>query len=140
MNQVYNFFAKSYAVKEDAKEWVKDHSPFLIGLCLLLFGTASYGADSSEGLSGILSTGSSLITDIVDFIMNVAVVMGVGAILYGLKLVYDKSNDRENVKNGHIVFSFVGGASLVLLWFIVESMAASISDADIGAPSSWGGV
>src|SRR5690606_117412 len=69
----------------------------LMGLVLALEPFGAAGAQTvSSGLGGLDDT----IEAIVRFIMNAAVVVGVLAIAYGIKLVIDKSNERENVKNG----------------------------------------
>lgn len=132
MNIIYNFFAKTYLAKERGKQFVKNHSAIFLGIALVLMGSTAHAASISD----ILTNGEELIVDLVSFIINLAVIMGIGAIMYGLKLIYDKSNDRENVKNGQIIFSLAGGAFLVVLWFIVQALAET-TGGTVGEEASW---
>lgn len=115
------------------------HNP---GVLLILFGLilalAPLGAAQAQDLISTMAALEGTLQGIVNFIMNAAVVVGVLAIAYGIKLVIDKSNDRENVKNGHIVVSFVGGALMCMLWFVVNMMSSTVStDGTIGERASW---
>lgn len=67
-----------------------------------------------------------------------ALVAGLMAIAYGCKLIVDKSNDRENVKNSHIIAAILGGAFLCAIWFIATVMLATSggSASDIGKGGS----
>src|SRR3546814_9272641 len=60
---------------------------------------------SAQGVTGMLDGFSEAIKAGVDFLVLLALLVGVGAILFGLKLVVDKSNDRADVKNSHIAAS-----------------------------------
>lgn len=113
----------------------KKASKYIFGGALI---SASSTVFAQSGVVGILDRGDELVRNIVDFIMVVAVLMGVGGILYGLKLIMDKSNDRENVKNSHIAFSLIGGACLIVLWFIVQAFAETVGGAaQIGQEASF---
>lgn len=101
------------------------------GVLLILFGlilTLLPDAVLAQGLAGAMNRWTDTLKAIVSFVMNIGVVVGVLAIFYGAKLVIDKSNDRENVKNSHIVVSFVGGALMCMLWFVVEMMSETVGD------------
>lgn len=122
----------AYALRKTATNNL-GFSIVLMGLALTLL---PLGVDA-QTISGTLDGLNQTLRDIVNFAMNAAVVIGVLAILYGVKLVIDKSNERENVKTGHIVFAFVGGALMCMLWFVVRMMTNTIGDGDIGEEASW---
>ena len=73
----------------------------------------------AAGVSGVISGWKGAVNDIIDFTLLGALLTGVLAIGYGCKLIVDKSNDRGDVKNSHIVVSFAGGSFLCILWVIV---------------------
>lgn len=128
--------AKLYISAENtAEKLIKKiaKSSFMIGV----IGFASPAFAQSNGVQGILDDGATTIKGIIDFIMIVAVLMGVGGILYGLKLIMDKSNDRENVKNSHIAFSLVGGAFLLVLWFVVSALGETAGGGTIGKAANF---
>lgn len=100
-----------------------------LGVAVLLMGLALFLAPMgahAAGLVEMLGRFGDAAEAIIDFVMLGALVVGVLGIAYGCKLILDKSNDRENVKNGHIVVSFVGGAFLCLLWFVVTMLAETV--------------
>ncbi len=68
-----------------------------------------------------------------------AFLVGLVAIGYGGKLLWDKGGERgEDIKMGRIVFTIIGGTVLVALGFVasttVETLGGSASD--IGTPIS----
>jgi len=94
----------------------------------------------AAGLRDLMGNWGETARSAIDFIMIVAVLTGVCAIFYGLKLIWDKSNERENVKTGHIILSLAGGAALCVLWFVVTVMTDTVSDGasgDIGSRASF---
>lgn len=140
MDFYYNTAARTHIAVHNAKRKIAEKlvdkaSKYALASGFLAFTAPAFA--EGTGVSGILSSGETLIADIVDFIMKLAVLMGVGGILYGLKLIMDKSNDRENVKNSHIAFSLVGGAFLVVLWFVVKALAESAGSTEIGGEASF---
>lgn len=74
------------------------------------------------GLTTIMDNWKTSINATIDFVMLGALLVGVLGIAYGAKLILDKSNDRENVKNSHIIVSFVGGSFLCILWVIITML------------------
>ena|GEM_PF-3019756 len=114
-----------------------EHNP---GVLMILFGVAVVALPDvvmAKGLSSQLDDWSSTVKDIVNFIMTVAVLIGVGGILYGCKLIMDKANDRADVKTGSIVVSFVGGAFLCILWFIVTMLSETAGDGTVGETANF---
>jgi len=91
------------------------------------------------GVRGLMGGWSDTVKSGVNFIMTVSVLVGVCAIFYGLKLIWDKSNERENVKTGHIILSLAGGAALCILWFVVNLMSDTVSEGsgEIGQGATW---
>jgi len=87
----------------------------------------------AQGVKGLMGGWTDTVRAGIDFIMIIAVLVGVCAIFYGLKLIWDKSNERENVKTGHIIFSLAGGAALCILWFVVTVMSETVSDGQGGS-------
>lgn len=87
-------------------------------------------------LSGLLQNLGQTGRDILNFIVICSLVGGVLAILNGCKLIWDKANERENVKNSHIVWSFVGGTFGCILWFVV-SMLAETAGGTVGESASF---
>ena len=129
-------FTRSVIAKDGiAKKIVSQQglAMLMLGLALLMMPLGAHAA----GISGLLSNLGTTVRDGVDFVMLVAVLVGVGAIFYGCKLIVDKSNDRENVKNGHIAMSFIGGAALCILWFVVTMLTESVGDGQIGQAASF---
>src|SRR3546814_9872477 len=57
---------------------------------------------SAPGVTGMLDGFSEAIKAGVDFLVLLALLVWVGAILFGLKLVVDKSTDLPDVKHSHI--------------------------------------
>ena len=110
------------------------------GLAMLVLGLAMmmlpFGAHAA-GISGLLTNLGTTAREGVDFFMIIAVLVGVSAIFYGCKLIIDKSNDRENVKNAHIAVSFIGGALLCTLWFVVTMLTETVGDGQIGQAASF---
>src|SRR3546814_17263203 len=90
---------------------------------------------SAQGVTGMLDGLSEASKAGVDFLVLLALLVGVGAILFGLKLVVDKSNDRADVKNSHIAASLIGGSFLCMIWFVITVLVetAGGSSGDIGA-------
>jgi len=82
----------------------------------------------AQGMRDLMGGWGNTVKSGIDFIMLVSVLVGVCAIFYGLKLIWDKSNERENVKTGHIILSLVGGAALCMLWFVVTVMSETVSE------------
>jgi len=132
----------AYVRSANAKHFAQQRAAANPGLTLIMMGVAltllPFGAAEAQTLGDMLNNWTETVKSIVAFIMNAAVVVGVLAIAYGIKLVIDKSNDRENVKNGHIVVSFVGGALMCMLWFVVRMMSTTVSqDGSIGENATW---
>lgn len=94
---------------------------------------------SAQGVTGMLDGFSDAIKAGVDFLVLLALLVGVGAILFGLKLVVDKSNDRADVKNSHIAASLIGGSFLCMIWFVITVLVetAGGSSGDIGAAAAY---
>ena len=92
------------------------------GVPLVLAGTAltlTPFAASAGGITDVINGWQNAINSIIDFTMLGALLVGVLSIAYGCKLIVDKSNDRGDVKNSHIVVAFAGGSFLCILWVIV---------------------
>lgn len=137
VNAFGTFALQTYIKSTNAMRWYAHNNP---GVLLVLLGVVMMAAPLDVSAQSVKSVAEGLdgtIKSIVKFIMNIAVVVGVGAILYGTKLIIDKSNDRENVKNGHIVVSFVGGALMCMLWFVVTVLTGTLSE-DGGATTGIG--
>jgi hypothetical protein len=100
---------------------------------------SSKAAFAAGGLVGMLSNIDALSKAAVTTITYLSLVAGVSGIVYGLKLIKDRSNERENVKLSHIFFSLGGGAGLVMLWFIITALVetAGGSSSDIGRQQSF---
>jgi hypothetical protein len=100
---------------------------------------ASKMAYAAGGVVGMLSNIDSASKAMVTTIVNVAVVMGVLGVVYGLKLIKDKSNDRENVKMSQILLSLGGGAGLIILWWVITLLVETTggSSGDIGRQQSF---
>lgn len=129
----YTVAAKAHIKLLDSADYAKNKikekaGHTLIGAGLLTVSSVAF----SQGLEGILTTGKTTIESIVTFIMSLAVLIGVGGIFYGVKLIIDKANDRENVKNSHIGLSLVGGAFMLVLGFVVSSLGET-TGGEIGA-------
>lgn len=115
------------------------HNPgvtmLMIGLMMTL---APLGLAQAQTFQDVSSNWTSTIISMVEFIMNVAVLIGVAAIGWGIKLMIDKSNERENVKNGHIVWSFVGGGAMCMLWFFVKVLSNTVGEENsMGEFNAW---
>lgn len=84
------------------------------------------------GVAGMLEGWKEAITAGVDFLILLSLLMGIGGILYGLKLIVDKSQERDDVKTSRIVVSLVGGSFLCVIWFVitvlVETSGGSATD------------
>ena len=129
-------FTRGVIAKDGFKQKMLSQQGFamlMLGMALLMLPLGAHAA----GVSGLLSNLGTTVRDGIDFLMLVAVMVGVGAIFYGFKLLIDKSNDRENVKNAHIFWSFGGGAGLCLLWFMVTTLTETVGDGQIGQASSF---
>lgn len=113
---------------------VKARQKLLTAPALMVMGLGSTipGLASANGIRGVLGRWEDTINDGIDFIMVVALIMGVGAILYGVKLILDKTNERADVKNGHIVFAFVAGSFLCVLWFVVTILVETTAGSSSG--------
>lgn len=126
-NLYYDIAAKTHNKALDVCEYVgnklKKRSNTVVGGAMIAMVSSGVYADAS--LKTILDAGKTTAGDVVAFIMTIAVLMGVGGILYGLKLIMDKSNERENVKNSHIAFSLVGGAFLLVLWYVIGALGVT---------------
>lgn len=147
MNGMYlNFCIKAFKTKEQFKFWLAQdcrrktflNLVFITSLALILL-FAAPEVFAQQTIESMLEGGQSVIQATVSFLMNLAVVLGLGAIIYGFKLIYDKSNERENVKNSHIVFAILGGTMLLILWFVVEALTGSLggSSSDIGSQGNF---
>lgn len=143
MNSMYlNFCLKAFKTKEQFKLWLaQDYrgKTFFISLLALFFLLAAPEAFAQQKIEDMLQGGQSVIQAAVSFLMNLSVVLGLAAIIYGFKLIYDKSNERENVKNSHIVFAILGGTMLLILWFVVEAITGSLGggSGDIGSQGNF---
>ncbi|QYY33618.1 hypothetical protein K2O51_31835 (plasmid) [Cupriavidus pinatubonensis] len=100
---------------------------------------ASKMAYAAGGVVGMLSNIDNASKATVTTLVNIAMVMGVVGVLYGLKLIKDKSNDRENVKMSQILLSLGGGAGLIIIWFVITMIVetAGGSSSDIGRQQSF---
>lgn len=106
----------------------------MIGIALTLMPVAEVHA---AGLSSLFDKWGDTVRDGVNLIMTIAAAVGVCAIFYGCKLIWDKSNDRENVKVAHIFLSMGGGALLCILWFVVTTLAETAGDGTVGEAASF---
>lgn len=105
-----------------------------------LLGTSIWSAPAgAQGIPGMLQGVSEAVTAGIDFVILLALFIGIAAILYGLKLIWDKSNDRADVKTGSIVMSLVGGALLCVIWLVVTVLVetAGGSAGDIGRAAQY---
>jgi len=141
MNLIRNSSIALYAGVASAKlSLVRKLARNPVGTMMVLMGlalTATPLGAHAAGLADLMQDWGNTLRSVIDFIMTVAVVVGVGAIFYGLKLIVDKSNDRENVKNSHIIMSLVGGAALCILWTVVQVMSETVADGNIGESASF---
>lgn len=76
----------------------------------------------------------------VSLLVWVFLMIGVAAVGWGCKLLYDKSNDRADVKTGHILWSLLGGALMCALWFVVEVLVTTSGgdSSNIGGDQTFG--
>lgn len=88
----------------------------------------------AQGVAGMLEGWKEAITAGVDFLILLSLLMGIGGILYGLKLIVDKSQERDDVKTSRIVVSLVGGSFLCVIWFVITVLVETSggSAGDIG--------
>ena len=92
----------------------------------------------AQGVKGLMTNWTTSVNAIIQFLSVACLLAGAAGIAYGCKLIYDKSNERADVKNGHIVAAFVGGSFLCIIWVIVtmlvESSGGSSSNIGAGRP------
>lgn len=74
----------------------------------------------SAGLAGVLVGWQEAVVAGTSFLVLAFLLLGVAAVGWGCKLIWDKSNDRADVKTSHIVVSLLGGSLMCALWFIIE--------------------
>ncbi len=100
---------------------------------------ASKMAYAAGGVVGMLGNLDAASKATVTTLVNVAMVMGVAGVLYGLKLIKDKSNERENVKMSQILLSLGGGAGLIVIWYVITILVETSggSSSDIGRQQSF---
>lgn len=106
----------------------------LTAITCLLFANTTRAA----GIAGLMTNWTTSVNSIITFLSTACLLAGAGGIAYGCKLIYDKSQERADVKNGQIVAAFVGGSFLCVLWVIVtvlvESSGGSSSNIGGGRP------
>lgn len=100
---------------------------------------ASKAAYAASGIVGMLSNLDALFKAAITTLTYGSLVAGVGSIIYGLKLIRDRSNDRENVKMAHIAYALGGGTGLVCVWFMITMLVETTggSSSDIGRQQSF---
>ena len=93
-----------------------------------------FAANAGNGITGLLTGWGDAVNKGIDFTMLVALAVGVGAIFWGCKLIVDKSAERGDVKNSHIVVALAGGSFLCILWVIITLLVETSggSSGDIG--------
>lgn len=108
------------------------------GITAALAGVVSLPV-GAQGIPGMLAGWSEAIQAGIDFIILLALLIGIGGILYGLKLIVDKSNDRDDVKTSRIVVSLVGGSLLCIIWFVITVLVETTggSAGDIGRAATY---
>ncbi|MGY2488319.1 DUF6750 family protein [Cupriavidus sp. CP313] len=130
---------KNKASRLSATTWSAWKGSFARAAVALMGVNASKAAYAAGGIVGMLSNIDATAKASVTTLVNIALVMGVAGVLYGLKLIKDRSNDRENVKVGHILYSLGGGAGLIVIWFVIVTLVETTggSSSDIGRQQSF---
>lgn len=105
----------------------------------LLTVNASKAAYAAGGLVGMLTNFDNFLKAAITTLTYGSLVAGVASIVYGLKLIRDRSNDRENVKMAHIAYALGGGTGLVTIWFLITMLVETTggSSSDIGRQQSF---
>lgn len=114
-----------------------------IRLAVLAF-TAAVGLSatsqaSAQGITGMVDGWGEAVRAGIDFIVLACLLIGLGSVGYGLKLIVDKSNERADVKNSSIFAAIFGGSCLCMIWLIVTLLAETSggSSSDLGAKASY---
>ncbi|WP_454740383.1 DUF6750 family protein [Cupriavidus necator] len=130
---------KHRASRLGAKTWSGWKGAFARVTVALMGVNASKAAYAAGGITGMLGNIDSTAKASVTTLVNIAMVMGVAGVLYGLKLIKDRSNERENVKISQILFSLGGGAGLIVIWFVITMLVETTggSSSDIGRQQSF---
>ncbi|WP_432263547.1 DUF6750 family protein [Cupriavidus sp. TMH.W2] len=100
---------------------------------------ASKAAYAAGGLVGMLTNLDNLFKAAITTITYGSLAAGAASIVYGMKLIRDRSSDRENVKLAHIAYALVGGTGLLALWFVITMLVETTggSSSDIGRQQSF---
>lgn len=108
-------------------------------LVALMTLNASKAAYAAGGLVGMLTNLDNLFKAGITTVTYGSLVAGAVSIAYGLKLIRDRSNDRENVKLAHIGYALAGGTGLLALWFVITMLVETTggSSSDIGRQQSF---
>ncbi len=137
---LYSLWAAGMAtsVKETAQIAHKNVRTILV-FALAMAGLWIAPAAAAQGVAGMFTGITEAVEAGIDFLVLLALLLGVISILYGLKLIVDKSNERADVKGSHIAVSLIGGAGLCMIWFIITVLVetAGGSSSDIGAAASY---
>lgn len=103
---------------------------------LYLGSNSAYAATVSDVISGWQEAAQAGVS----FLVWVFLMLGVAAVGWGCKLLWDKSNDRADVKTSHILWSLLGGAFMCALWFVVEVLVTTSGgdSSNIGGSQTFG--
>lgn len=104
----------------------------LAGLSLLALSQLSHAQGWIQGFNNVTALGRAGVTTVT----VVCFMLGLIAIAFGGKLLWDKGGERgEDIKPSRIVFTFIGGAVLVALGFIALQTVLTMggTQADMGA-------
>ena len=111
----------------------------LMGVLATLAAAVPGLSHAQVGLTDMAQAGINISRAFIDFLITACVLVGLGLLGYGFKLIADKSNDREAVKNSHIIMYMAAGTGLCALWFMLKVLVVSAggSDGDIGAAATF---
>jgi len=127
------FSVKSQILALSAGNWVKHHAKTLLGSTTVGAVFLPLAAQATD-LTTVATGFDNGVKSFMNLVVDGALLVGLLGIAYGCKLIFDKSNDRENVKNGHIVAALVGGSFLCMIYFIATVLVSTTggSTSDIG--------
>jgi hypothetical protein len=95
---------------------------------------SSASAQSNQGWLGLVRNFTTLGRETIALVTVGFFVLGLCAIGYGGKLLWDKSNDRDDVKMSKVVWCFAGGMVMCAIGFFaaMSVITAGGSEADMG--------
>lgn len=109
---------------------------YLGAMGLYLGSNSAYAVTVSDVISGWQEAAQAGVS----LLVWVFLMLGVAAVGWGCKLLWDKSNDRADVKTAHILWSLLGGGFMCALWFVVEVLVTTSGgdSSNIGGSQTFG--